>query len=653
MNCFVSPRAVECNRHFFTSLVVSIAVLFSSAPTFAQMMELPSSAEMKKMSVEDLLKIEVTAATKQPEKFTEVASAVQIITADDIRRSGATSLPEVLRLSPNLQVSQYNSYGWVISARGFNNIFSNKLLVMIDGRTVYSPLFAGVYWDVQGVLLEDIDRIEIISGPGGSLWGANAVNGVINIITKSTSNTKGLYVSGAAGSLVKDFGAIRYGGKFNDKLSYRIFMQRYDRGNTLLAEGVAAKDKWNYTQSGIRLDWDPSQKNSASFQANIYGGLERNDTTPSTFDGQNCLARWRHSISEKSELVVQAYFDRTWRRDIPSTFSDELDTYDLDVQHGFQIGRYHRVLWGAGYRRMNDMSGHSTLFVGFVPETRAMDLYSGFLQDEISLLPEKLRLIIGSKIIHNVFSGFDVQPSARVAWIPNNHHTMWAAVSRAVRMPSRIDVDYHIPTYPVTPGAPSVDGGPDFTSEKVIAYELGYRIQPAKDVMVSLAAFYNIYNDLYSVEPLQGTLTYRIQNGMKGDSHGVEVSAVGQLFPFWRVRGGYTYFVKSIMNKPGHNFDPTYAGADPKNQCLLQSILDLPKNFQFDIVARYVDPLPASVTAATPRVAPYINFDVRLAWSYKNIEVAAVCQNSARSQHTEFATTSIPRSVYGKITCRF
>lgn len=638
---------VRCKFHFYSFFltIITIGLTITTHKALAQTHpNLLTANDLKKLSMEELINMEVTSVSKRAEKLTEAASAIQVITGEDIYRSGVTNLPDALKLAANLQVAQLNSYAWITSARGFNAIFSNKLLVMIDGRTVYSPLFAGVFWDVQNVLLEDVDRIEVISGPGGTLWGANAVNGIINIITKNTKSTQGHYISGAAGTFLKNYGALRYGGKIGPNASYRIYGQHHDYNNTFQANGKDNNDKWGLTQGGFRVDFDHSAS-TLMIQGNTYGGTEQTTPSSSNMDGQNILGQWTRTFSNKSDLTVQAYVDRTWRRDIPSTISDELITYDFDVQHRFPFGKRQSILLGAGYRYMDDKSQHSTLFVGFLPETKGMSRFSSFLQDEITFL-KKTKLTIGTKLLHDNYSGFEVQPSARFAWSPTNWNTLWAACSRAVRTPSRIDVDYNIPTYPVPLGTPNVNGGPNFVSEKVIAFELGYRVQPVDKLTLSLALFYNQYRDLYSVEALPGTQTYQIQNGTQGYSNGAELSANYQLLKSWRLRGGYTYFNKKLENKPGHTFDFYSLGNDPKNSFLLQSMTDLPNNFQFNITARYSDKRP------NPYTPDYFTFDANLAWRYKQFEISLAGQNLWEDKHIELGS-QISRSIYGKLTCRF
>lgn len=601
--------------------------------------------ELKKMSMEELMNLEVTSVSRRAEKLTAAASAIQVITRDDIRRSTATNLPEVLRLATNLQVAQINSYAHIISARGFNNIFANKLLVMIDGRTVYSPLFAGVFWDAQSVVLEDIERIEVISGPGGTLWGANAVNGVINIITKNAEETQGLYASGRVGTFLRRQGVLRYGGKIGSDVSYRVYAQHSDRDHTLLPDGTSNADQWGFTQTGFRLDWTPSQADQLTVLGNFYGGTEQTQPQSSTLDGQNVLGRWTHAFSDHSELILQLYFDRTWRRDIPSTISDELATYDVEIDHRFTLQDRHNILWGMGYRLMQNDTRNSTEFVGFLPNRRDMNLFSVFIQDEISLMPEVFKLTLGTKLLHNVFTGFEFHPTARIAWTPLVQHMLWSAVSRAVRAPSRIDVDYYIPTTPVAPGNPSVAGGPNFVSEKVIAYELGYRVQPSAQLSLSLATFYNQYNDLYSVEALPGTQTYQIQNGTEGRSWGAEFSFTHQPLEQWRLRGGYTFFNKNLENKPGRSYDTSMLGYDAQNQLMLQSILNMPWNFQLDITARYLDELPG--------MSPdYFTFDARLAWVHKQWEFSVNGQHLWEETHVQWGA-EIPRNIFGKVSCQF
>lgn len=629
------------------ALVLGVAVLASGCAQ-TQEMHVPPSA-LKKLSVEELMAIEVTSVSKRPEKLSETASAIQVITQEDIRRSSATNLPEALQLSPNLHVELLNSYAWLITSRGFKAPFANKLLVMIDGRTVYSPLFAGVFWDVQNTLLEDLDRIEVISGPGGTLWGTNAVNGVINVVSRPAAETQGLYVSAAAGTHLQHGGALRYGGTLGQNLHFRVFAQRQARNHLIMQDGSDASDAWSINHGGFRVDWQASEADAVTVQGALYGGTEQTLPEDSEMNGQHLLARWTHRFSPASDLRVQAYVDRTWRNDQPTTVTDELETYDLEFQHRFPAGARHGILWGAGYRLMvNDMATTTDL-VGFLPPHRNMHRFNGFVQDDFALVHDRLQATIGTKLEHNDFAGFALQPSARLAWTPDTRQTVWGAVSRAVRSPSRIDVDYHLPTYSVPPDMPSVAGGPNFVSEKLTAYELGYRVRPAAPLLLSLATFYNRYDDLYSVEALPGTLTFQIQNGTEGTSWGVELSGTYQPLERWQLRGGYTHLQVDLRSKPGRDFttfDLSTLANDPSHRFLLQSALDLPGRLQFDVTGFYVSEHPE------PRLPAYADFNVRLAWALKGWEVAVAGQNILADRQSELGL-EIPRSVYGKLTWRY
>jgi iron complex outermembrane receptor protein len=404
---------------------------------------------------------------------------------------------------------------------------------------------------------------------------------------------------------------------------------------------------------GFQLNWDRSERDNMLVQGNMYKGQMETSPFKSVTDGQNITGRWFHGFSDKSDITVQLYFDRTLRRDIPSTFNDELATYDFDFQHHFPAGKKHDILWGTGYRFMHNNTQNSTPFVGFVPRERNMDLFSGFIQDEISLVPEKLKFTIGSKLQHNDFSGFDLQPSGRLAWSANERNTLWAAVSRAIRAPSRIDVDYRLPTYTVPSNSVSIQGIPGFDSEKVLAYESGYRFNPSSQLLVSLAGFYNKYDDVYSIDSLPGTATLLIRNGTKGKSYGAELSVNAQISSFWKLRGGYSYFHKEMEGKPGSNsllIALSNLGIDAKNRVVLQSVLDLSRSFQLDLVSRYTSKLPAS--QFTSQLPSEFNLDARLAYQLKQLEISVAGQNLLDKLHPEYGTVQISRNIYGKITWR-
>jgi iron complex outermembrane receptor protein len=608
-----------------------------------------SPGQLKKLSMEDLMNIEVTMVSRSPEKLAEVASAVQLITGEDIRNSGATNIAEALRLVTNLQVAQLNSNAWLISSRGFNALFANKLLVMIDGRTVYTPLFAGVLWDMQNVLLEDVDRIEVISGPGTTLWGANAVNGVINIITKTARETQGLYASALGGTFIRDHAALRWGGKLGKKIDFRVYGQHFDRNPTTNAEGNEYNDAWRLTQGGFRMDWNGDKQNTYTIQGDYYGGTIKTAKVNSGLNGQNILGRWSHSISENSDITLQLYYDRYHKSDGPGKTSDEINTGDLDLQYHFLVGKKHNFVTGLGYRFVKDDFITNNTLIGILPQKKNLDLVNLFLQDEITAT-DHFKVTAGTKVLHNVYTGVEVQPGIRLALTVRKNNTLWAAVTRAVRTPSRLDVDYFSPVAPQPPTAFSVAGGPDFKSEKAYSYELGYRIQPNSRSTFSLATFYNVYKDVYSLEALPSTFTYRVMNGTEGESWGAELSGTYQLMDRWRIRGGYTYFKMNLGAKAGHSFDPSYLANDVQNQLSIHSMADLPLNLHLDVFARYLDYLPK--TLVTAQVPAYFTFDTRLAYTFRWLEVSVTGQNLYKKYHPEFNTLNIPRGVYAKITCR-
>jgi iron complex outermembrane receptor protein len=609
-----------------------------------------STTEIKKLSVEELMGIRVSLAARTPQPITQSASAIQVITGDEIKRSGATNIPDALRLLPNIQVAQLNAGSWIIGVRGFNTVFANKLLVMIDGRTIYTPLFGGVIWDLQNVLMEDIDRIEVVSGPGGTLWGANAVNGVINIVTKKAQQTQGGYISLKAGKFLRDNVEARYGGNIGKKIQYKVYGMHSDRQPTIQEDGNKNTDAWHLSQGGFRFDIDASKKDDITIQGDFYDGTRKTAVQHSPMNGQNILGRWSRTFSAVSDMTLQLYYDRYFRQDNPSSASDRMNTVDADFQHRLSIKKRNELLWGVGYRMVRDFANFKTQNVAILPPKKGLDQFNGFIQDEFKAT-DKLKITAGSKILHNVYTGIELQPGIRAGYQVRKNHTVWAAVSRAVRTPSRFDRDLYLPAFVVPPTDTSVAGGPNFESENLVAYESGYRIQPTNSSLFSFSAFYNVYTDVYSIEPLPGTVTYQIMNGTEGRSWGFEISGAYLLLPNWKIRGGYTFFDKDLHAKEGHKFNPDYLANDSKHRAIIQSILDLPFNLELDVAGRYKSKL--NRTIATAAVPEFITYDVRIAWVSKNVEISLVGQNLANEEHTEFDVLKIPRSFYAKISTRF
>lgn len=611
-----------------------------------------SPASLKKLSIEALMDVEVTTVSRKPEKLTNAASAIQVITKEEIRRSGASTLPEILRLATNLQVAQVNASQWAISARGFNNVLANKLLVMIDGRTVYTPLYAGVFWDVQNELPDNIERIEVISGPGGTLWGANAVNGVINIVTSSAKDTQGILAEGGVGNELRGYGSLRYGGKISDHLHYRVNAMGMKRDGAVNMTGEDVDDAWTIAQGGLRVDWTKND-DEIMLLGNVFDNRPNPDAlTPVAASGHNVVTRWNRKLSESSDFRLQVYYDRTVR-DFRNGFAEQLNTYDIDGQHRFSPLPNHEVIWGFGYRLMDHQVDNLELF-RFDPEDKKLHLYNLFIQDRISFLDERLQFTLGAKLEHNSYTNFQFQPSARVSMHITNQQVVWAAVSRAVRNPARIDTDFSIG---LTPEVKLIEGNRDFGSEAVTSYELGWKLQTQNRFTIALNTFYNSYRNLRSAEPGPAPLFVPITfaNGVEGNTYGLEFSGTYQPLKWWRIRGGYTFLEKDLKIKSWSNDlnEGSVESNDPGHQFLLQSMMDISDNVEFGLISRFVDDLP------DPKVPSYWAFDARVAYRIKSfIELSVNAQNLFNDDHLEFIPSSpeqraIQRSVYGKVAINF
>jgi iron complex outermembrane receptor protein len=622
----------------------------------------------------------VTIAKRTPEPLEKTAAGVSVLTQDDIRRSGATSIPEALRYVPGLDVARVDAHTWAISSRGFNDVFANKLLVMIDGRTVYSPLFSGVFWDEEDTLMEDIDRIEVVRGPGATLWGANAVNGVINVVTKSAKDSQGLLVSGGAGTEERGFANVRYGFKLDDGIYMKAYAKYFNRDSSVFPNGSDSFDSWNMARGGFRIDVDKTNNNILTLQGDAYSGQEEEiyfmpNATPPAFvtharsidnvSGANGLGRWTHDFGNDSQFILQTYYDRTVRNN--PVLSQSRDTYDIDSQHVFKAGDRNEVTWGAGFRTTH-RDVKNSLNVALVPPTDTRNLYSAFLQDEIDIVPGRFKGIIGSKFEHNDFTGFEVQPNVRAVFTPRTNHTIWASISRAVRTPSEAesDIRLNIAAPGIPPGAVTSFGNPNMLSESLLAYEIGYRFQPFARLSLDLTAFYNDYSRLRSLAPLPPVSPFLppqvhpsiVGNGLNGEGYGGEAAVTFEAVPdVWRLKGGYSYLEVQIHRgtSPDQTTELTIEGSSPRHQFFLLSALDLPFNLEFDTTVRYVDRLRG------PGIPSYVEVDAQLAWHPKtNLEFAIVGQNLLHEHHAEFAPTfigsertDVERGLYGKVTFRY
>jgi len=617
--------------------------LLASAGVGAQTIRV---ADLADLSIEELSNIQITSVSRHAERLSDASASVFVITAEDIRRSGATSLPEALRIAPNLEVARVNANSYSISARGFNNTAGNKLLVLIDGRAVYTPLFSGVFWDVQDVVLEDVERIEVISGPGATLWGVNAVHGVINVITRRSAD--GGFASARAGNEGRSYN-LRHGGALGESGgSFRIYGKFFDVFNTTTANGDTARDGWEKGQLGFRTDWGTTA-NGFTLQGDAYRGLE-DRTTPTDpnpgkthASGGNLLGRWNGDLAAGDHLQVQVYFDNT-ERDIPGAFAERLNTYDVEFLYSLKPTENNAITWGGGHRVAYDYVTNGT--VAFLPPNVKLHWTNLFAQDEITL-KENWRLTLGSKFENNYYTGTEFLPSVRLAWKPEPQQLVWGAVSRAVRAPSRIDRDFF--TGPPVQFA----GGPDFVSEVVKVFEVGYRAQPSPRASYSISLFHNIYDKLRSVEPAAGG-AFVIANKIEGTGDGVEAWGSYQATRNWRLSAGTLTLRQRLKLKPDSAdtvFGVAAEGNDPKLQWTLRSSLDL-TDAEFDVSVRHVSALP------NPGVPTYTAVDARYAWRVRrDLELSVVGQNLFDPGHPEFGAepgrSEIARGAYVKLRWTF
>ncbi len=668
--------------------VLADAPASGTSPDAATSPDTASIGDLKQMSLQQLMNLQVTSVSRRPQSLLQAPAAIQVITSEDIRRSGATSLPEALRLADNLEVAQINAHDWAISARGFNANLANKLLVLIDGRAVYSPLYGGVLWNVQDYPLSDIDRIEVISGPGGTLWGANAVNGVINIITKSAQQTQGLHAEAAAGNELQDQEELRYGAEPATGLYVRGYGEYTGRGDEITTDGTSAHDAWQMGRGGFRLDDDASRADQLTLQGDTYhdsedaGGIGEAD-----YSGENLLGRWTHATSSGSSLSLQLYYDHTYLVQpfaaspaappyytgfAGAALTDNLDTDDAQFQYRFTAGVRQQFVWGLEYRATQEVDEDPSV-VRFLPPQLDQSLYSGFLQDQI-MLTSSASMIVGSKLEHNGYTGFEVEPNIRWQWNPDPGQLLWAAVSRAVRTPSRYDHDLVVATGLVDAPPPYefpaayLTGSRDFVSETLIAYEIGYRAAFADRWSGSLSTFYNDYDHLRSTSATATTAYYifpypiYFQNNLEGETHGLELSSSYQPLDWWRLRAGYDLLLEDLHVRPGavDTTDALNETADPRGQASLRSSMDMPRATTFDAALRWVDalhidngPTGGPVVGVVPA---YWELDARLAWQVTpRLTLALVGQNLLREYHVEYgypspAREQIARSAFARIT---
>lgn len=647
------------------------------------------SKDIKELMQTDVV---VTSVSKRPQPLHQTASAVFVVTQEDIRRTGAVNIMEALRIVPGVQVSKINQNRYAISIRGFNRrLGSDKLLVLMDGRTVYSPSASGVFWIGQDTVLEDIDRIEVIRGPGASLWGSNAVAGVINIITKKSPETQGVLLSGGSGTEENGFATLRYGGKIGKNFSYRVYGKYRDRDEGKKTDGTKAIDDKQIGQGGFRSDWQINKRDDFTLQGDYYN-LESGLDFTSRFvsltagslpfqgdnnqKGANVLSRWTRKFDDSSSFKFQAYYDKLERRStLP--FANTVDQIDLDFQHNFLIGERNNFIWGLNYRYAS-FDFKRTNILTF--EDQSTDLFGFFFHDEYTIVPNRWSLILGSKFEYNQFSGFEVQPNIRTAWTPDSKNTIWAAVSRAVRTPS-ITEDRAIANLTLVPIAglgptpvPDLlirernDGRTE--SEELIAYELGYRFKPSPELSFDITGYYFDYDNLIenvntgatfietTPSPVHRVLETFNDNVLEGEVIGAELSAQWQPLTNWRLSGSYTFRRVDLRSTESDKLLPTGEGdldaeGEPEHVFNVRSYLNLPYKLEFDTIFYYVS------ENSTLKIPSYSRVDLRLGWKpAKNVELSLVGQNILDDSHLELSelleeSTETERSFYGKVTIKF
>ncbi len=663
------------------SLALSLALLALFAlswPVALAVQEASESDSLIEMSLEELMNIEVTSVSKKGEKRQNAPAAVTVLTQDDIRRSGVTSLPELLRLVPGIQVARLDAGKWSVTARGFGGRFANKLQVLVDGISIYSPLFSGAYWEAEDILLDDIERVEVIRGPGSTLWGANAVNGVINVITKKATDTLGGRVSALGGTEDRARLSLRYGGATAGPGAYRVYGQFYARDAGGDPPNQTANDAWQRATAGFRMDRTLSPDDELTLVAKISTlALNETYTIPTLRPPYQrerkqrteehlatLMARWVRRPAEDSELQLQAYWQH-WQS-FSTVFNDRRDILDLDFQHRFGASTRNELVWGLGLRLINE--DNSAGFVQLDPGTRWDLLVSAFINDEITLVPDILQLTVGTKFEYNTYSGFEFQPGARLAWTPNEVHTLWLALTRSVRSPSRAEHDIVLPTLTFPRTSILLRGDEAFKSEKQHSLELGYRAVPHERISFDLCTFLNHYDDLRTIElraprlqlsplPVHLELPFHARNNAAATTMGVEASFDWRTTPWWRLRGAYSYLDMDLRLHPKTIDIVTAAseGDTPRHQAWLWSSFNPAKSIDLDIILRYMDELP------TLDINDYWSLDVRAAWRPKeNVEVSVVGQNLLDPQHEEFATSfvkttpsELQRRVYAEVSWEF
>jgi iron complex outermembrane recepter protein len=673
-----------CSGWLVVARIVTSLSLISTLPSLSWAQK--PKPDLSDISLDTLANAEITSVSRKGEKLSQAAAAVFVITQEDIRRSGFTSIPEVLRMVPGLSVAQIDANKWAITARGFDERLADKMLVLMDGRTVFDPLSSGVYWDVQDTILEDIERIEVIRGPGATLWGANAVNGVVNIITKKAKDTQSGLVTAGGGSQEGEVTAVRYGGTLRNRGHYRFFTKYIHQDAFTDSLGREAADDWHLIHGGFRTDWVLSSRDDLTVQGDLYSGgagqrgpglISLSPPASGTLSdrtnmgGGNLLGRWHRASSERLDTTFQMYFERADRNE-RRLLGEYRHTIDLDFEQHLGVGDRHDLVWGGDYRYATD-STRGTLNLSFNPAGRSTNLFGAFLQDEITLVPDRLRIIIGSKLEHNFYSGFAVQPNARLLWTVRPRYAIWMAISRASEIASRLEgdsrdnEDVFVDAKGITTVVSNL-GTHHLPSENVIAYELGQRGQVSKWLTFDVATFYNHYTKLHTQEPalpffeanpppLHLVLPSVTMSNITGETHGIEAFSQWKVTSFWSFSAGYSLFeihLHASQNSQDFTTATDSEGSTPRHAFQVRSELNLPHKLEFDSAVYHVGKLPA------PQIPSYERVDARLGWRpTEHLETSIGVQNLLDPRHFEFGSgdfanaTQVGRNAYGKLTWRF
>jgi iron complex outermembrane receptor protein len=631
--------------------------------------------QLKSLSLEQLGKIEVVTETKEPTEVWNTPAAICVLTGDDIRRSGVTNIPDALRLVPGVNVARVSGdRNWVVAIRGLGDQYSKYVQVLIDGRSVYTPLFGGVFWTIDNVMLEDIDRIEVIRGPGGTIWGTDAVNGIINIITKSAKDSQGLLASAGGGSVDEDTEDLRYG-SHSHGFDFRVDGFGFVRGAEYHQDGQPNYDWSRVGQVGFRSD-RVSGQDSITFQGDAYIGHLGDAQALSTFTppaaftsyestnvyGGNLLGRWRRDLPDKADLYLQGFWAHDYR--VGPNFGETRDTFDIDFLHRTPATAWQQFTYGVGARWSPSTTQQTIPTDNFNPAAETESIYSGFLQEELRFIPDRLGLTLGSKLEHNSYTGFEYEPSGRLLFTPRADQSLWASISRAVRIPDRVDENIDVDIY-VAPFWGEIIGNTHLRAERLVAYEGGYRGLMGKRVYFTVSGFHNAYDDLIAQSaPFLATATtppfppgsiligFQYQNGIKGTTDGFELAPEWQATSWWRFKTAYSYLHVNLLDAPGFDYPLTLTtlhGSSPNSQVVARSLIDLPAHLEFDQTFRYIGALPAQDVPA------YETADVRFGRHLApGLDLSVVGQNLLQPHHAEFGISpgpnvEIKRGVYAKL----